>query len=165
MKRIFITAIALFALICSCEKTDPDLGEFQELEAGIDMSRHNQYDEKVFYNTWTLAQVYMEKYVDGVLKESADYSDGYSEEVITFNKDHSMVKSGSKGTWLYTHNFMLTKVSGGYYVYEVMKYKYGTLTTLTLRREEYVNPYIAGPFFKDNSGEHYFWVFIYTSSN
>jgi hypothetical protein len=154
MKRIFITAIALFALICSCEKTDPDLGEFQEYEVIIDMSQHNKFNEKSFYGIWTFNQLLSEQYVDGVLINS--YTDSWTEHDIKFNSNHTAVKGDKKGTWLYSHNFLFMNINGSYNVYEVLECE---SDILSIRQE--VMTTTGSSFFKDKSGEHHLYVFKY----
>ena len=169
MKKVFLLFAAVASVICSCTKTpDADLGdEFQGMEGFIDMSKSNQFDETLFCNTWEQDRVIQEVYVDGELESSAE-ANNWSKVKYTFRKDHTMSShvegsssiSAGKGTWLYSHNYLMMHVGAGYYSYEVVYAKKGVLH---LRREATM---VGGPFkyyYEDPSGKHVFYTMEFTA--
>ena len=155
-----IILLALFAtifLFCSCEKADPDLGEFQAFENYIDMSQTNKFRESFLYKHWTLSKVTYETYIDGGLVDSRDDTQGWGVEEYTFLSDHTMSYGGDSGPWLYSHNHLMWKVQGSYYCWEVLKLN---AAELILKVEEIP---LGIPhwtlFWKDNSGTHCFEIF------
>lgn len=139
---------------------DPDLGTmFKSMESWIDMSQTNKFNESLFCNDWILSKVMLETYVDGVLTEAKDCTDKWAVMEYTFNNDHRMIGMGDNGWWLYTHNCLMWKVSGGFQSYEVVK---SDKDALHLKQEDYPVGGPITPYFKDKSGIHSFWILEYT---
>ena len=154
------TLLALFAavaLCCSCEKADPELGEFQVFESYIDMSQTNKFRESFLYKHWTLSKVTYETYVDGVLVDSRDDTQGWGLMEYSFRSDHTMSYGSDNGSWLYSHNNLMWKVYGFYYCLEVLKLN---AAELILKVEDIP---LGIPhwtlFWEDNSGTHCFEIF------
>lgn len=159
MKKYYLLLIVAFtSLICSCIK-DPGLNdEFADMEWWIDMSQHNRFNERYFYNDWKGSKMLREVYVDGVLQSSEDRTDFWGKESFTLNKDHTIAFNGTKGDWLYSHNCLMFYISGGYNWYEVLECKPGFLR---LRQEQYPEGAPFTPYYKDKSGKHRFSIFEY----
>jgi hypothetical protein len=166
-KRHFLCVLAsLFMAMISCNKPvedvvtdDPELGQFREIEAFIDMSKRNVYNEALLCNEWELYKVTYETYLDGDLTETKDITDHWGDTGYTLYRNHAMSRSdgGAGGTWLYSHNCLLMKIEG-YYAYEVVKLEPGRLW---IRMEDYPIGLESVPYFKDPGGRHCFMVFEY----
>ena len=157
--NVLFTIFILASSFCSCGKYEnPDLGEFEAIKNGIDMTQNNKYDESRFCKDWVLSKVLYETYVDGVLEKTEDHTDYWGKMEYSLRNDHTMTYWGSKGIWLYSHNCLLMKHDGSYYSYEVVKV---TSDALHLKEEDVP---VGGPytlFFKDKNGKHCFNVFEY----
>jgi hypothetical protein len=154
--------VALFLLGTSCRKDqvptpDSDLGEFELIAGFIDLSQQNKYNESLFCNDWILSKVSREHYVDGVLQDTEDATSWWSKMQYTIRNDHTIRYGGVDGVWRYSHNTLMWRIEG-YYSYEVVGAEEGILK---LKKEDYPLGIPFTPFFKDNRGEHYFYVFEY----
>lgn len=158
MKTPLLLVATVVSLLYSCAKTEePDLGEFQHCEHLIDLTQQNKYDETLFCKEWVLSKVYYETYVDGILQSAEDHTESDAGFTISFHDDHTMSYGGVKGSWLYTHNHLLTHFHIFYEVNEVIQ----MTNDLLLFKQEFRPS--GAPFFKDPSGTHYFWVYEYVS--
>ncbi len=164
MKSFKLLAFAIIvSVLGSCSKAptpDPDLGEFQLLSAGIDMSQKNKFNESLICNKeWVLSSVKLERYLNGVLQESKNT--GVPEARYYFRNDHTVrfFDGVPDGTWLYSHNYLMwVRYGATHYWYEVISV---SADALQVREEEVYMASNRTPYFKDNSGSHSFIVYDY----
>ena len=175
MKRLFyLLAIALLAGGCDelfdptlRPTPDPELGEdFKAMEHWIDMSKTNQFNESLLYNDWVLTKITQETYFDGVLTDTKDVtSDRYGTKGYSIKANHTLRRlfsNSTLGIWLYSHNYFMWKVGGGYYGEEVVKL---TANVLCLKEESYPAGGAFSPYFVDKSGKHLFYIYEYIPWN
>ena len=169
MKKVLLFVCTCLVLVSfnSCDLRDDDvtpegdtsvdIGEFQPLASGIDLSRENQFQESFLYGDWVTSRIMREVYVDGVLTERFEVTESGLPFSIILREDHTV---GANGIWLYAYNCILIKDgSGGYGSFEVANAESGLLWLKT-ERIYYADP--DGPtvvFAKDKSGTHRFNVY------
>ena len=161
--------MSLIAIV-SCTKTlpptpDQPLGEFEEIASFVDLSKTNQFNESLLCNTWIIERVLLETYYDGVYDNTKDLGWTYPEDrFFRFDSDHTYTYGSSygnsKGTWLYSHNYLMIDLNGNYYSYEVVKSAPGILH---LKNEDYPAGKEIVPFHTDPSGKHTFFIWEYVA--
>lgn len=154
-KYLFLFGFCAILFLCSCEKNELVLGEFECCEHLIDMTQKNKYEESLFCNDWIVSKVYYETFVDGYLQSKEDQTDKWIGHEVSFLVDYTMIFGGCLGSWLYSHNYLMLHYSGFYQVAEVV--------LLTKERLLFQIEFLTSgiPFFQDKSGTHCFWVYEY----
>lgn len=167
MKRfvqvLLLLSIVLFS-IASCEKMRPTpnaklKGEFEVFKKWIDKSKRNKFNESLFCNNWVRSKVIEEIYVDGVLTETRDITHIFTISEFTLYEDHTIKGWSDTGPWQYSHNYIMWKLNGSYYMYEVVESR---ADALHLKEESFPQGGKVTPYYEDMSGRHRFWTYEYT---